>query len=106
MDHPKFKEMIQVSSRATNGVVVPDRDNNRKYIINLFKKNMIELRNRLLYKYNHWLPSRVTEPLEPSTFGQLSRSQRKSSTFPKNVSEILKQISVFCSIFGKKWLKF
>ncbi|KAF8166190.1 hypothetical protein BJ912DRAFT_245701 [Pholiota molesta] len=50
MDDEKFKEMIQLAARAPNGVIIPQRQSNRKYIIDLFMKNIEGLRNRLATK--------------------------------------------------------
>ena len=40
--------MIDVASRSKNGVTVPDRKATRAYIIELFKKNMASLKERLV----------------------------------------------------------
>ncbi|KAF9240078.1 hypothetical protein BU15DRAFT_34297, partial [Melanogaster broomeanus] len=47
MDHPSFKKMVDVASRATNGVIVPNRHATRREIMDLFKKQMTHLRERL-----------------------------------------------------------
>ncbi|THU82731.1 hypothetical protein K435DRAFT_690978, partial [Dendrothele bispora CBS 962.96] len=48
VEHPKFQNMIQIASRATNGVNIPSRKVTRQAIMDLFKKNIVELRRRLL----------------------------------------------------------
>ncbi|KAH8827386.1 hypothetical protein DL96DRAFT_1464853, partial [Flagelloscypha sp. PMI_526] len=47
LQHPKFKEMINVAARATNGVVIPSLKDTRKEIIRLFKQEMTRLRDHL-----------------------------------------------------------
>ncbi|KAF5343868.1 hypothetical protein D9758_015885 [Tetrapyrgos nigripes] len=46
--HPKFQNMIDIAARATNGVKIPGRKATRRAIIDLFKKNISALRQRLL----------------------------------------------------------
>ncbi|KAF9058405.1 hypothetical protein BDP27DRAFT_1241318, partial [Rhodocollybia butyracea] len=46
LEHPKFRAMINVAARATSGVKLPNRKATRRAIINLFKKNLYELRTR------------------------------------------------------------
>jgi hypothetical protein len=46
-DHPTFKHMIEVAARATRGVKIPGRKQTRQAIINMFKKQMQALRDRL-----------------------------------------------------------
>ena len=53
LDHPKFKEMISVAARATHGVTIPNRKAARKYIMDLFKKNLTNLRSRLTVMISH-----------------------------------------------------
>ncbi|KAF5340659.1 hypothetical protein D9611_007287 [Ephemerocybe angulata] len=48
LEHPRFQHMIAVAARATKGVKIPNRHRTRKYIISLFKKNLSDLRKRLL----------------------------------------------------------
>ncbi|KAF9047921.1 hypothetical protein BJ165DRAFT_1583312 [Panaeolus papilionaceus] len=47
LDHPRFKERIDVAARSTHGVVIPSQKKTREYIIELFKKNLASLRDRL-----------------------------------------------------------
>jgi hypothetical protein len=47
VDHPSFKKMIDVASRATKGVIIPGRKATRTEIIGLFKKQMARLRDCL-----------------------------------------------------------
>ena len=46
-EHPSFKAMIAVAACATHGVTIPSRKVTRAYIINLFKKNVASLRERI-----------------------------------------------------------
>ncbi|KAF5337979.1 hypothetical protein D9758_014306 [Tetrapyrgos nigripes] len=46
--HPKFQNMIDIAAQATNGVKIPGRKATRRAIIDLFKKNISALRQRLL----------------------------------------------------------
>ncbi|KAF8960961.1 hypothetical protein BDZ97DRAFT_1665051, partial [Flammula alnicola] len=46
-EHPSFKKMIDIAARATHGVTLPNRKATRKHIIQLFKKNLTGLRERL-----------------------------------------------------------
>jgi hypothetical protein len=45
-EHPKFREMVNIAARATNGVKIPNRKATRRAVINLFKKNLYHLRTR------------------------------------------------------------
>jgi hypothetical protein len=47
LDHPSFQKMIDVAARATKGINIPNRKATRKYIIELFKKNLDKLRLKL-----------------------------------------------------------
>jgi trans-aconitate methyltransferase len=46
-EHPSFKTMIAIASRAARGVAIPNRKQTRAQIIALFKKQMKALRKRL-----------------------------------------------------------
>ncbi|KAJ3527051.1 hypothetical protein NMY22_g9922 [Coprinellus aureogranulatus] len=46
LDHPRFHHMIDIASRATNGVKIPTRQATRESIISRFKKNISELANK------------------------------------------------------------
>ncbi|KAF5337526.1 hypothetical protein D9758_016988 [Tetrapyrgos nigripes] len=46
--HPKFQNMIDIAAQATNGIKIPGRKATRRAIIDLFKKNISALRQRLL----------------------------------------------------------
>ncbi|KAF4615670.1 hypothetical protein D9613_012516 [Agrocybe pediades] len=48
LEHPKFKEMIVIASRATNGVKVPTRKAARRHIMRLFQRNLDNLQKRLM----------------------------------------------------------
>lgn len=47
LEHPKFKEMIDVASRATNGVKIPGRKATRAEIKCVFKGHLTKLKVRL-----------------------------------------------------------
>ncbi|KAJ7312630.1 hypothetical protein DFH08DRAFT_707697, partial [Mycena albidolilacea] len=47
LNHPKFKEMIDIAARAHNGVKIPGRKATREEILNLFQKQMENLRVRI-----------------------------------------------------------
>ncbi|KAJ6619650.1 hypothetical protein B0H10DRAFT_1793276, partial [Mycena sp. CBHHK59/15] len=47
LTHPKFKEMIDIAARATQGVNLPNRDQTREAIIKLFHDQMTKLKIRL-----------------------------------------------------------
>ncbi|KAF8476568.1 hypothetical protein DFH94DRAFT_634910, partial [Russula ochroleuca] len=47
LEHPKFKEMIDIASCGTNGVKIPDRKATRNEIKSLFKKYLTNLKSRL-----------------------------------------------------------
>ncbi|KAG2037402.1 hypothetical protein BDR03DRAFT_813976, partial [Suillus americanus] len=47
VDHPSFKNMIDVASRATTGVIMPNRKTTRHEIIDMFKQQMTKLREWL-----------------------------------------------------------
>ena len=48
LQHPAFKNMIDIASRATHGVKIPTHKQTHQAIIDSFKKNLINLRNCLL----------------------------------------------------------
>jgi hypothetical protein len=48
LEHPAFKNMIDIAACATNGVKLPDRRQTRRAIIDLFKQNLTNLQKRLL----------------------------------------------------------
>ncbi|KAI0757827.1 hypothetical protein C8Q80DRAFT_1090595 [Daedaleopsis nitida] len=47
LEHPSFKKMIHIAARSTEGVRIPNRKQTRAAIIDLFKKNLLKLRERL-----------------------------------------------------------
>lgn len=47
MAHPKFKKMIVIASRATNGVQIPGQKATRAEIIRLFKNHLMRLKTLL-----------------------------------------------------------
>ena len=52
MDHPSFRKMIGIGSRATKGVIIPNRHTTRSEIIDLFKKQMAKLKDLLNVSYS------------------------------------------------------
>ncbi|KAF8129341.1 hypothetical protein EV363DRAFT_1169364, partial [Boletus edulis] len=53
VEHPSFKKMIDIASRANKGVIIPNRHASRQEILNLFKKQMASLKERL--NVSHYL---------------------------------------------------
>jgi hypothetical protein len=47
LEHPKFKELIDVASRATNGVNIPGRKATRAEIMHMFKAHLTKLKAQL-----------------------------------------------------------
>ena len=47
LEHTKFKELIDIASRATNGVEIPRRKITRGEIIRLFKEHLTKLKTQL-----------------------------------------------------------
>lgn len=47
LEDPKFIEMINIASRATGGVKIPKRGATRAAIIDLFQKNLDDLKRRM-----------------------------------------------------------
>ena len=47
LSHPKFREMIDVASRARDGVNIPGRKQTRNEILGTFKTHLTKLRARL-----------------------------------------------------------
>lgn len=47
LSHPKFQYMVDVASRAPDGVKIPEKKNVRASIIHRFQKNVQELRHKL-----------------------------------------------------------
>ncbi|KAJ7804259.1 hypothetical protein B0H14DRAFT_2383867, partial [Mycena olivaceomarginata] len=47
LNHPKFKTMIDIAARATNGVIIPGMRSTREEIMKLFHEQMDKLRTRL-----------------------------------------------------------
>ncbi|KAG1784395.1 uncharacterized protein HD556DRAFT_1201395, partial [Suillus plorans] len=51
LNHKSFKYMIDVAARATNGVKLPSRPKTCRAIIDLFKRNLTNLRRQLLVSH-------------------------------------------------------
>ncbi|KAG1801824.1 hypothetical protein EV424DRAFT_1331604, partial [Suillus variegatus] len=47
LEHPRFKEMVDVASRATQGVKIPGRKATRAEIMRMFKSHLTKLRKKL-----------------------------------------------------------
>jgi hypothetical protein len=52
LEHPSFHKMIDVAARATKGVEIPNRKASRKHIIELFKKNLDNLRLKITVRFS------------------------------------------------------
>ncbi|KAI0282243.1 hypothetical protein BC826DRAFT_922011, partial [Russula brevipes] len=46
-EHPKFKELINITSRATRGVVIPSRKSTHTKIMHMFKDHFMRLKAQL-----------------------------------------------------------
>jgi len=44
LEHPKFKEMIDITAKATNGVNIPGRKSTRAAIKQMFKDHLTTLK--------------------------------------------------------------
>ncbi|KAG1802169.1 uncharacterized protein HD556DRAFT_1228577, partial [Suillus plorans] len=55
LEHPTFKNMINIAGCATNSVILPDHRQTQHAIIDLFKQNITNLRKRLLVCVLFWL---------------------------------------------------
>ncbi|KAF8957688.1 hypothetical protein BDZ97DRAFT_1669493 [Flammula alnicola] len=51
LEHPSFQKMIDIAARGTKGVKIPNRKATRKHIINLFKKNLDNLRIKITVRF-------------------------------------------------------
>ena len=47
LEHPKFKEMIDMAARATNGVKIPGRKATHAEIMRIFKNHLTKLKKTL-----------------------------------------------------------
>ncbi|KAF8336665.1 hypothetical protein F5887DRAFT_891284, partial [Amanita rubescens] len=52
LEHPKYKEMIDVAASATKGVKIPNQKQSRAAVIDHFKENLRKLRRHLLVWYS------------------------------------------------------
>lgn len=48
LEHPTFKNVVDIAARATNDVILPNRRQTWHAIIDLFKQNLTNLCKRLL----------------------------------------------------------
>ena len=53
LEHLKFKDMISVAARATHSITIPNCKETQKHIIDLFKKNIADLQNKLTVMIYH-----------------------------------------------------
>jgi len=53
LEHPKFKDMIDVVSRATQGVKIPGRKATRAEIMWIFKNHLTQLKKKLNVCISH-----------------------------------------------------
>lgn len=76
LDHPKFKEMIDIAARATNGVKIPSRKATQNEIMFSFKKHLTDLKARLNVGLHFFclnnLMSRLGTPQSPAVSGKIS----------------------------------
>ncbi|PCH43347.1 hypothetical protein WOLCODRAFT_86235 [Wolfiporia cocos MD-104 SS10] len=54
LEHPAFRNMIQIASRATGAVVIANRRQTRQEIVDLFKRRLMLLRQKLLVRFLHY----------------------------------------------------
>ncbi|KAH7889502.1 hypothetical protein F5I97DRAFT_1792592, partial [Phlebopus sp. FC_14] len=47
VDHPSFKKMVDIASQATKSVIIPNQNITRREIMELFKKQMVYLKEQL-----------------------------------------------------------
>jgi len=47
LEHPKFHQMINIASRAKNGVKIPAKKATRKEIIQLFREHLQDIKERI-----------------------------------------------------------
>ncbi|KIK15112.1 hypothetical protein PISMIDRAFT_115784, partial [Pisolithus microcarpus 441] len=46
LQHPTFQKMVEITSRARNGIKIPNRAQTRQAIIDIFKTSLLNLRKR------------------------------------------------------------
>lgn len=56
-EHPKFKEMVDIASRAKTSVKIPGRKATRQEIIDMFHNHLRSLKERLNVCISYFLPS-------------------------------------------------
>ncbi|KAF8135553.1 hypothetical protein EV363DRAFT_1159309, partial [Boletus edulis] len=47
LQHPSFQAMINLVSRATNGITIPTRKDTQQKVINLFRRQLLDLHKHL-----------------------------------------------------------
>ncbi|EJD50307.1 hypothetical protein AURDEDRAFT_58667 [Auricularia subglabra TFB-10046 SS5] len=52
VDHPRFRHMLEVASRAKNGIKIPSRKATRAEILQVFRQHMADLKKRLTVHSN------------------------------------------------------
>jgi hypothetical protein len=72
LEREKFREMIDIASRAKDGVRIPGRKSTREEIIDLFKRRMEQLKAKLNVRafYNHH-PCKFMELQGPTVAGEI-----------------------------------
>lgn len=80
LDHPKFKEMINVTSRATKGVTIPGKKAVRAEIIQAFNDHLADLKQRLNVRSSYtcyteclYSPPRLESSRQRKDFSHLRR---------------------------------
>ncbi|KAI6005576.1 hypothetical protein EDD15DRAFT_2119247, partial [Pisolithus albus] len=46
LQHPAFTKMVEIASRAKNGIKIPSRRQTRQAVIDIFKTRLLDLRKR------------------------------------------------------------
>jgi hypothetical protein len=51
LEHPDFKEMLNIAATATKGIKIPNQKQTRSAVVEHFKQNLIKLRSHLQVHY-------------------------------------------------------
>ena len=72
-EHPAFLYMIRTAACTTDGIVIPDRHQTGQMIIDMFKRQLSALRDRLKVRCHHITSSIPSE--RPLTSGRSREGQ-------------------------------
>lgn len=72
LEHPKFKELIDVASRAKNGINIPGRKTTRAEIMRVFKNHLTTLKAQLNIRVLFVFYSFLIIPQGPTVQGEVS----------------------------------